>query len=250
MLNFKSVKTQLIIYLVCFGVFLKFRGEHYSFLFSVLTAVTAAVVIESFILYLKTRKFQITESSVITGLIIGFVLSSYEPWWKLALAAVLAISSKHLLRFRQKHIFNPAALGIFLITVIFDASTQWKGTYLWYILVPFGLYFTNKIRKIEVIAGYLLVSLGLFGTQALLLNVPLGNIFGYLSYFYIFVMVIEPKTTPIKTMGKYLFGAATAGLVFVLTEAGIGFDAELFSLLAMNAVFRLINGFQLKRRVA
>jgi Na+-translocating ferredoxin:NAD+ oxidoreductase RnfD subunit len=197
------------------------------------------MAVEALLLYRKTKYVKITGSSVITGLIIGYVLSSDEAWWKFVFAAAAAIISKYLFRFRRKHIFNPAAFGLFLTIIFSAATTQWKGTYAWYILLPFGLYFTYKIRKLEIIAGYALVSLGLFGIQALLQKVPLWHIFGYLSYFYIFVMVIEPKTTPVRPLGKFLFGASVAALIFILTQAGVKFDVELFSLLCMNLAFSL-----------
>jgi len=241
MLNLKSIKTQLIIYLVCLALFLAIKDKDISFLFTVLVAVISALVIESLILYLKTKTFRITESSVITGLIIGFVLSSDEVWWTFVFASAVAIFSKHLIRFHKKHIFNPAAFGIFLSIILLQASTQWRGTYLWYIVVPFGIYFVNKLKKTGVLIGYALVSLLLFGSQAMLQKVSFWNIFGYLSYFYIFVMVIEPKTTPLKTTGKYLFGAGTVALIFILTGAGVKFDVELFSLLAMNLTVPLLN---------
>jgi len=247
MLNLKSIKTQLIIYLACFALFLAIKDKDISFLFSVLVAVISALVIESSIFYLKTKTSQITESSVITGLIIGFVLSGDEVWWKFVFASALAILSKHLIRFQKKHIFNPAAFGIFLSIILLQASTQWRGTYLWYILVPFGIYFVNKLKKTGVLIGYALVSLLLFGSQAMLQKVSFWDIFGYLSYFYIFVMVIEPKTTPLKTMGKYLFGAGTAALIFILTGAGAKFDVELFSLLAMNVTVPLLNKLSSKQ---
>ncbi|MDD5449377.1 MAG: RnfABCDGE type electron transport complex subunit D [Candidatus Omnitrophica bacterium] len=247
MFNLKSIKTQLILYLACLALLLAVKDKDFSFLLAVLTAVISALAVEASVLYLKTKTFRITESSVITGLIIGFVLSSGEVWWKFVFASTLAIFSKHLIRFRKQHIFNPAAFGIFLSMILSGAYTQWRGTYLWYILVPFGLYFTQKIKKIEVVTGYAIISLVLFGMQALLLKVPLGNIFGYFSYFYIFVMIIEPKTTPLKPAGKYLFGAGIAALIFILTEAGVRFDAELLSLLAMNATVPLLNKIPLKR---
>ena len=246
MFNLKSIKTQLIIYLACFALFLAIKDKDILFLFTVLVAVISALVIESLILYLKTKTFRITESSVITGLIIGFVLSSDEVWWKFIFASALAIFSKHLIRFHRKHIFNPAAFGIFLSIILLSASTQWRGTYLWYIVVPFGIYFVYKLKKTEVLIGYALVSLLLFGSQAMLQKVSFWNIFGYLSYFYIFVMVIEPKTTPLKTMGKYFFGAVTAALIFILSEAGAKFDVELFSLLVMNATVPLLNKLPIK----
>jgi Na+-translocating ferredoxin:NAD+ oxidoreductase RnfD subunit len=106
--------------------------------------------------------------------------------------------------------------------------------------LPFGLYFVYKIRKLEIIAGYAAVSLALFGIQALLQKIPLWHVFGYLSYFYIFVMVIEPKTTPVKPLGKLLFGAGVAGLIFVLTQLGAKFDVELCGLLIMNIAVPLV----------
>ncbi len=210
-------------------------------MFTMLVAVASALVIEALVYNLKTKRLQITESAIITGLIIGYVLSSDEAWWKFVFASSIAILSKYLLRFRKKHIFNPAALGIFLTIILLGASTQWTGTYLWYVIVPFGLYFVYRLKKTEVIIGYAIISLLLFGAQAFLRKVPLGDIFGYFSYFYIFVMVIEPKTSPLKPLGKYLFGAGVAALVFILTEAGVRFDAELLSLLVVNATVPLLN---------
>lgn len=247
MFRLKSVKTQLILYLICFAAFLAVKDRDIAFLTAVTAAVILSAAIESIILYFKARVFRITESSIITGLIVGYVLSSDNAWWVFVLAPALAIFSKHLIRFRKKHIFNPAAFGIFLTLILFGASSQWKGTYAWYIAVPFGLYFARKVKKIEIITGYALVFFILFGAQAIMQKVPVGNIFGYLSYFYIFVMVIEPVTTPISFWGKYIFGAGTAVLIFILTTIGVRFDVELFSLLAMNMFVPLLNKVSLKK---
>jgi len=241
MLKLKSIKTQLIFYLASFAIFSSIKDKDALFLVTIIIAVVSSLAVESIILYLKTKIFQITESSIITGLIVGYVLSSDEAWWKLVLASSLAILSKYLIRFQKKHIFNPAAFGIFLSLIVFGASTQWKGTYLWYILLPFGLYFAQKSRKIEIIIGYAAISLALFGIQAIMQKISLWHIFGYLSYFYIFVMAIEPKTTPMKPMGKFFFGAGIAGLIFILAELGAKFDIELFSLLMMNIAVPILN---------
>ncbi len=240
MINLRSIKTQLIIYLIAVVLFFTIKERDFVFLGAFVISVFTAVICESFILYSKTKAFKITESSIITGMIIGYVLSSDNCWWKIVFASLIAIFSKHLISFRKKHIFNPAAFGVLLSIVIFSASTQWKSTYLWYILVPVGIYFAQHVKKLEVIVGYTVISLFLFGTQALLTKVPLLNIFSYFSYFYIFIMLIEPKTTPSRTTGKYIFGMGVAVLIFILTEVGIKFDVELFSLLVMNALILLL----------
>jgi Na+-translocating ferredoxin:NAD+ oxidoreductase RnfD subunit len=237
----KSIKTQLIICLICFALFLAVKDQDGRFLFVTFIAVFSAVIIEICLSYFKTKIFQISESAIITGLIIGFVLSSDGQWWKFVLTSFVAIISKYLIGFRKKHIFNPAAFGIFLTIMFLGASTQWRGTYTWYILIPLGFYFAFKLKKIQVLIGYIIVSWLLFAGQAFLQKIHLGNIFGYFSYFYIFVMIIEPKTTPLKPLGKYLFGAAVAVLIFILTGVGIGFDVELVSLLAINATVPLLN---------
>ncbi|MFA5199969.1 MAG: RnfABCDGE type electron transport complex subunit D [Candidatus Omnitrophota bacterium] len=247
MFNLKSVKTQLIIYLSSFAFFLIIKDRDFTFLKVFLVALVSALALESAILYLKNRSIQITESSIITGLIIGYVLSAEDVVWKIIFASFAAILSKQMLSFKNKHIFNPAAFGIFFAIILFGASTGWKGTYLWYILAPCGFYFAYKIKKIEVITGYAVISLLMFGTQAILQKVNFWNIFGYFSYFYIFVMVIEPKTSPVKPIGKYLFGAGAAGLIFILSEAGMKYDVELFSLLIMNSTVPLLNKLSLRR---
>jgi Na+-translocating ferredoxin:NAD+ oxidoreductase RnfD subunit len=241
MFNLRNIKDQLIIFLCCFAVYLSFKDKNAVFLLTILFCVIAAVAFDSAALFLKNRKVNITSSSIISGLIIGYVLSADNPWWVFVITACLAIGSKHLIRLNNKHLFNPAAFGIFLSIVLFGASTWWKGTYIWYILTPFGLYFIYKTRKLEVLTGYAVSALFLFGIQAIMQKAPLINIFGYLSYFFIFIMMIEPKTTPVKPYGKFIFGIGVAALIFVLTESGARFDVELASLLAFNATVTLLN---------
>ncbi len=239
MISLKSIKTQLILYLACFAVFLAVKDRDVIFLTAVIIAVISAIAIESLIFFVKTRTFRITESSIISGLIIGYVLSSDNALWIFILASVSAILSKHFICLKQRHLFNPAAFGIFLSIILFGASTQWKGTYFWYILLPFGLYFVYKIRKIEIISGYAVVTLALFAIPTVLQGAPLRNIFGYLSYFYIFVMVVEPKTSPFGFAGKVLFGIVVSVISFVMYRVNLPFDADLPALLMGNLIFQL-----------
>jgi Na+-translocating ferredoxin:NAD+ oxidoreductase RnfD subunit len=243
-----SIKTKLIIFLAAFAVFLSIRDRDAAFLFSAITALVSAIITDLICSYVKNGKFSISGSSTVSALIIGFVLAGDNPWWITVSASLFAILSKYLIRFNKKHIFNPAAFGIFLSILLFGASTQWRGTFLWYILLPAGLYFTYKIRKLELIAGYLITALGLFGIQAVLNKVPLINIFGYLSYFYIFVMLIEPKTTPIKPLAKLVFGIGAAGLIFIFIQAQVKFDSELVALLILNLFVPLLNRIPERRK--
>lgn len=229
-----STKNQLIIFLSVFAIYLSILDGNVDFLSAIFIAVFSAVFLDSMITYLKTRRLRIIDSSLITGLIIGYVISAGVPWWKFLLASIFAIGSKHLIRIKGRHLFNPAAFGIFLAVILLGVRTQWRGTNLWYILVPAGVYFAWKIRKLLIAGSYIFSSLILFGVYALVQKLPLLDVLKYQNYFFIFIMLIEPKTSPIRTKGKMIFSLAVAVLVFILTLCGVQFDVELFSLLVFN----------------
>ncbi|MEK6732365.1 MAG: RnfABCDGE type electron transport complex subunit D [Candidatus Omnitrophota bacterium] len=239
-MNLRSIKIQLSIFLVLFVLYLFFISKEIIFLSIFGISLIFAIAADSFITYLKTKKLIITESSIVSGLIIGYVLSSGQVWWITALASILAISSKHLVRFKSRHVFNPAGFGILMTAFLLGASTEWKGAYLWYVIILFGIYFSFKIRKLEIIAGYFTASLILFGGQALMQRVNILDVFGYLNYFFIFIMLIEPMTTPAAHYGKVIFGVGAGALIFILYLIGVK-EAELVALLCLNLFAPLLN---------
>jgi enediyne biosynthesis protein E5 len=237
-----SFKMQLAGFLAVFAAYLSWTFQEISFLFALLIAVGSALCFDAGAVFLKTKKIKLSESALISGLIIGYVLSSAQPWWIFSVAAFFAIASKQFLCWNRKHLLNPAAFGILLTVLIFKAFIAWNGADLWYALVPFGIYFAWKARKLEMVGVYVLVGGLLSGAEALLKGEPLGLSFlGYQNFFFIFIMLIEPKTTPIRRMGKALFGAGVAAGVFLLIAMGIPMRAELYSLLAFNLMVPLLN---------
>ena len=96
MFNLKSIKTQLIIFLLYFAVLLSLKDKDFAFLFTTLIAVISAVVIDTLIVYLKQKRLLISESSIISGLIVGFVLSSDQPWWVFLLASLLGYQAQNI----------------------------------------------------------------------------------------------------------------------------------------------------------
>ena len=61
-------------------------------------------------------------------------------------------------------------------------------------------------------------------------------------------MAIEPKTTPVNFLGKIVFGTLLATAIFVLTQTGVKFDAELCSLLILNAAVPVLNKLKLAKK--
>ncbi|WP_159501937.1 FAD-dependent oxidoreductase [Microbacterium sp. 18062] len=113
-----------------------------------------------------------TESSLITSTILLFVLRpTIEPIGLLgiAIAALAASVSKYLLVWRGRHIFNPAAVGATVVTVIaallpLDAgiggSAWWVGTpVLFGPVLLLGLLVLWRTEKVRVVGLFLLVAI-------------------------------------------------------------------------------------------
>ena len=239
-MTMKSIKVQLGIFLLLFSGYIAFLETDAKFLLAICISVISAALADSVATYLRKKEFVLTESSIITGLIVGYVIASSQAWWIVALASILAISSKHIIRFKTRHIFNPAAFGVLAMAFLLGAYTEWKGAYLWYIIIPFGVYFSFKIKKLELIISYFIVSFILFGGQAVINKVNLSEISGYLNYFFIFIMLIEPMTTPMTKLGKIIFGSGVGGLIFILYTAGVK-EPELVALACFNILTPLLN---------
>jgi len=239
-MNIKSIKVKLGVFLLLFSAYAAFLEKDIRFLLGLCVSVITSILADSIISYLKKKEFVLTESSVITGLIIGCVLPGSERWWLIALAALFAIVSKHVIKFHGRHFFNPAAFGVLISVFLLGASTEWKGAYIWYIIIPFGIYASFKIKKMELIISYFIASLILFGGQAVIQRVQIFNILGYLNYFFIFIMLIEPMTTPMTKFGKIIFGSGVGALIFILYALGIK-EAELLSLACFNLITPLLD---------
>ncbi|MDP8229731.1 MAG: RnfABCDGE type electron transport complex subunit D [Candidatus Gorgyraea atricola] len=235
-----SIKVQLSLFLGLFAAYIAFIEKDFLFLFAIFIAVLFSAATDTLINYLKNKKITVTESSIVTGLIIGYVLSSQGSWLIIALASIFAIVSKHVIRFRKVHIFNPAALGIFTVVLFFGAYTEWKTAYSWYILVPIGIYFASRIKRLSIIMSFFITSLFLHAPQAFLHNVSLLDIVAYLNYFFIFVMMIEPRTTPVRSSSQILFGIGVATFIFAFYQFGVLLEAELYALLGVNFLGALL----------
>lgn len=232
----RMIKVQLNLFLTAFAVFLFIKDPSASFLTGLLKALSFSVLIEASVLFLKTRKPRITASAVTSGLILGLVLASDSSWEIFLAAALLAVGLKHLLRFRGRNLLNPAACGLFLAVLLFKASTEWKGAYEWLLLVPAGFYIVHRIRRTSLFLSYFVTSLLLFIPQALAQRASLIDVLGYFNLFFVFIMMIEPKTTPAPLRFQVLFGTGLAVFIFFLIERGFRYEPELFALLVFNAL--------------
>lgn len=139
------------------------------------------------------------------------------------LAGVLAVGSKYILRWRGKHIFNPANFGLVIVSFIFGAAWispgQWGAAPVFAVLLlGLGGIVTGKAKRWDVSLALLLSYAALlFGRAVWLgdpLSIPVHQLQSGALLIFAFFMISDPKTTPDARVGRVLFAALVATVGF------------------------------------
>jgi len=232
-----SLKGQLAFFLFIFLCFVSFQERHAVILLNGVFAAGVSVLADAVCGFWRQRKWRFSESALVTGLLIGFILSAQEAWWFAPAAAMIAIFSKQFLRIKGRHIFNPAAFGAMAAVLFLNGNTFWYGAYEWFLVIPAGLYFVSRLKRLPTVAAFYLAAAALYGGQALLHKTSFPDSMIYLNHFFIFVMLIEPKTSPFDKAGMMMFGGFAGVLSFLGGVLNLPYSPELPVLLTMNLFY-------------
>ncbi len=197
------------------------------------------------------------ESSVITAAILLFVLfPTIEPAGLagIALAGAAASVSKYALAWRGRHIFNPAAVGAAVLTLVgiavpsLGASAWWVGTpALALPVLVLGLAVLWRTEKVRMIAGFWVIATGVaflraaaadsaagipVDAAALLGMVVLSSPFLFLGAF----MLSEPLTLPPRRWQQFTVAAVVGVLAGWPIDLGLFTLGQEFALLIGNLV--------------
>ena len=193
-------------------------------------------------------------SAIITSLSLTLLLRT-DALAIAALAAILAIGSKFLLRINGKHIFNPANFA--LITLSFASTHAWLSSGQWgnATLVAFafaclGFLVLTRARRagttIAFLAGYGAL---LFGRAVWLgdpLAIPLHQLQSGALLLFAFFMISDPKTTPDHAAGRVLYGLLVAligfSIQFVFHEPHGPITALILTSPVVPLIDRLLSG--------
>ena len=190
-----------------------------------LVVLTAACVVADVAAQSLLRMPRRLESSLITAAILLFVLRpTLEPWGLagLVLAGVVASSSKYLLVWRGRHIFNPAATGATVLTIVgvwapdLGASAWWVGSpWLAGPVLVLGLVLLARTDRLAVVAVFWGVAAAVafvrttvqfqaagfpVDVPAVLLQLAFASPFLFLGAF----MLSEPLTLPPRRRQQFL----------------------------------------------
>lgn len=156
------------------------------------------------------------ESTHISALILALIISpavTFGGFGLLFWAGVLAISSKYILAFGNKHLFNPAAISIVLTSFVLGQSASWWiGTLPMLPFVLGGVLIVRKIKRFDLVFYFLVVAILVIGASVIPkggdIVVTLRNALLYSPlFFFAFVMLTEPQTFPPTKTLQSVYGA-------------------------------------------
>ena len=151
------------------------------------------------------------------------ILLRADTLWVHPLAASLAIGSKFVLRFRGKHIYNPANLGviasILLLPGAWISPGQW-GTDLaltgWFVVL--GALVTERARRWDISWTFLGCFLGLVAARVLWLGqnpaVFMHQLGSGALLLFAFFMISDPMTIPNRRSMRIVYALCVALAAF------------------------------------
>jgi len=148
---------------------------------------------------------------------LGIAILLHTPYWFMyVFAAVVAISSKFVLRLGNRHIFNPANIGLVAATFLFPVyavitPTQWNNVAVFSVIAVFicGLLVTATVKRYDtalLFIGTLLISSGLLFTFGVIDSFAVLSTFTSVhTIMFAFFMITDPMTSPNTIEGRLLY---------------------------------------------
>jgi len=232
--------------LLSYGVFALDFGIHWQ------NALTIMITAQ-FTQFVGTRAAGLDRfdplSALITSLSLTLLLRTDEISLA-AIAAVIAIGSKFLIRSRGKHIFNPA--NVALVSLMLASDAAWVSSGQWgsaaisaFALACLGFLVLTRARRAETtIAFFGAFALLLFGRAIWLgdpLSIPLHQLQNGALLIFAFFMISDPKTSPNSAAGRIFYGALVAGVAFAIQYVFYEPNGPILALIMMAPTVPLID---------
>jgi Na+-transporting NADH:ubiquinone oxidoreductase subunit NqrB len=190
-------------------------------LLAIATSITAELVLGRFFF----GKWPHLASAYITGISVGILVRS-PAYWPFALCALISITSKYVLRVRDRHIWNPSNFGISALLFLAgdyaaSLSIQW-GNFLAPMLViwALGAAIIYRLRRFHITGTYVVSFLALAFLRAWMTHAPwqseVAPITGPEYQLFIFFMITDPRTTVRSKKGQCIVAFLVALVEMIL----------------------------------
>jgi len=207
--------------LVSYGVFVLDFGIHW---YNALAIAATALSVQFVGTRLATLPSFDPRSPMISALSLILLLRTDDVLLAMA-AAAIAISSKFLVRFNGKHMFNPANVAIVSLMLLSDrvwiSTGQWGNAAIGaFALACLGFIVLTRAKRAETTITFLLAYAALLVGRALWLGdplqIPLHHLQNGALLIFAFFMISDPKTTPNTAAGRIIYAMIVASIAFVI----------------------------------
>lgn len=177
--------------------------------------------------YFTNKNYGSVKSALITSLGLSLLFKS-SSLWVLGLAAFLAIISKFIVKYKNKHFFNPANFGI-IVTILLTQKAwispgQWgSGAILVFLIGSLGTLIVLKVTRIDISLTFLgtLFCLQMYRTIFYLgwdFDVLIHQFSSGSLLLFTFFMITDPVSTPNAPVARIMWAVIIAIISFTLSN--------------------------------
>jgi Na+-translocating ferredoxin:NAD+ oxidoreductase RnfD subunit len=196
-------------------------------------AIAAALATELILSRLLTGKYANLASAYISGISVGILLRAFD-YWPYALCSAIAITSKYVVRWRGRHLWNPTNFAIVAMLIlapdyISTLSIQWGNT-VWPMLVIWvlGAIIVYRVKRLHITGVYVVSFIALAFLRSLITGHPffaeVAPITGPMYQLFIFFMITDPKTTV-----KPRWGQCLVAFLIAVVEMGLRLEQSIYA---------------------
>lgn len=210
----------------------------------VASAVAGACLLDLLAARQRGERLGWPTSALLSGLIVAFVLGLETPWAVTLVIGALASASKHVLRTRRGHVFNPAALALLAAIPLFATGQSWWGAlpdlaWPWLLLLLLGgAVIVDRLNKFPLVLTFGAVYFGLFTLVGLAAPARVAEMFRppfvEAAVFLALFMLTDPPTSPGRYVDQVWIGALVATVSGAAQLLGAGQAYLLVGLRASN----------------
>jgi ferredoxin-NADP reductase len=245
------VLVALALIAMAFGALGILPYDPFSLLFSIAVLILISWITNKIFADVFSTQTNV-ESTYITALILALIITPIAPRDFMGVSfliwtAVWATASKYILAINKKHLFNPAAFAVTLTAfTINQSATWWIGGNLpmMAFVIVGGLLIVRKIRR-----GDLMIAFFVTAIISILAGAGSGNPLTTLDkallhaplFFFAFVMLTEPLTTPPTRARRIVYGAFVGILFAPWVHIGSIYSTPELALLVGNILSYLFS---------
>lgn len=179
--------------------------------------------------------------------------------WIFALAGFLAVASKFIFRLGGRHIFNPAALALFILPLWL--SSAWVSPGQWgqigqeaVLLAGLAVIVLTRAARLDTALAFLATWAALTFARSAYFGLPVEISLNQLSsgalFVFAFFMITDPATTPDRRSMRLLHAALVAGLGFWLQTAWVTDTGAIWALIfiaPLVGLMRILDQWRARR---